>query len=161
MNPRRTPLRWLAISLVVALMHLALLPLVAHADEIDDMLAAGSYAEGEVVAAFFPQSDQLVAQSEAPYEVTPLMKVGASTTQAGDGTLTAQSEGGLTLSSVTSANLSTEELLRLLSENANVAFVEPNYTFSIEDADPRTQSQATSRQAAAHHRGQTPPPSAT
>ena len=136
MNPRRTPLRWLAISLVVALMHLALLPLVAHADEIDDMLAAGSYAEGEVIAAFFPQSDQLVAQSEVPYEITPLMEVGAPTAEADDGALTAQSEEGLMLSAVTSATLTTEELLRLLSEDENVAFVEPNYTYSLEDADP-------------------------
>ena len=135
MNPRRMPSRWLVISIVIALIHLAFLPLVAHADEIDDMLAAGSYTEGEVVAAFFPQSGQLVAQSEAPYEVTPLMKVGASATQVGDSTLTTQSEEGLTLSSVTSATLSTEELLRLLSEDTNVAFVEPNYTFSIEDAE--------------------------
>ena len=52
-----------------------------------------------------------------------------------DGTLAAQSDEGLTLSSVTSATLTTEELLRLLSEDANVAFVEPNYTFSIEDAE--------------------------
>ena len=136
MKQRRMPSRWLIISFVVALMHLALLPLVAHADEIDDMLAAGSYAEGEIIAAFFPQSDELVAQSEAPYEVTPLMRVGASTIVTDDDTLTAQSEEGLTLSSVTSATLTTEELLRLLSEDANVAFVEPNYTYSLEDADP-------------------------
>ena len=136
MDPRCTPFRRLVISLVATLLYLALLPLVAHADEIDDMLAAGNYTEGEVVAAFFPQSSQLVAQSEAPYEVTPLMRVGTSATQVGDGTLTAQSEEGLTLSSVTSGTLTTEELLRLLAEDTNVAFVEPNYTFSIEDADP-------------------------
>lgn len=135
MNLRRMPSRWLVISIVIALIHLAFLPLAAHADEVDDMLASGNYVEGEVVAAFFPQDGQLVAQSEAPYEVTPLMKVGTSATQAGDGTLRAQSEESLTLSSVTSATLSTEELLRLLSEDTNVAFVEPNYTFSIEDAE--------------------------
>ena len=136
MKRRHMPSRWLIISFVVALMHLALLPQAARADEIDDMLAAGNYAKGEVIAAFFPQSGQLMAQSEAPYEVTPLMEVGASATGAGDGTLMAQSEEGLTLSSVTSDTLTTEELLRLLSEDADVAFVEPNYTFSIEDSEP-------------------------
>ena len=55
MKPRRMPSSWLIVSFVVALMCLAFLPSVAHADEIDDMLAAGNYAEGEVVAAFFSQ----------------------------------------------------------------------------------------------------------
>ena len=136
MKPRRMPSSWLIVSFVVALMCLAFLPSVAHADEIDDMLAAGNYAEGEVVAAFFSQDGQLVTQSEAPYVVTPLMKVGTPATGPSDGTLTVQSEKGLTLSSVTSPSLTTEELLRLLSEDADVAFVEPNYIFSLEDSEP-------------------------
>ncbi|MBR3328739.1 MAG: S8 family serine peptidase, partial [Atopobiaceae bacterium] len=135
MKQHRIPSCWLFTSFVVALMYLALLPLVAHADEIDDMLAAGSYAEGEIIAAFFPQSGELMAQSEAPYEVTPLMRVGTSAIVTDDDALTAQSEESLTLSSVSSATLSTEELLRLLAEDPNVAFAEPNYTFSLEDAN--------------------------
>lgn len=86
------PSRWFVSLLVVALLHLALLPQAAHADEIDDMLAAGSHAEGEVISAFFSRDGQLVIQSEAPYEVMPLMRVGASTTGTDDGTLTAQYE---------------------------------------------------------------------
>ena len=40
MKRRHMPSRWLIISFVVALMHLALLPQAARADEIDDMLAS-------------------------------------------------------------------------------------------------------------------------
>lgn len=64
MKRRHMPSRWLIISFVVALMHLALLPQAARADEIDDMLAAGNYAKGEVIAAFFPQSGQLMREDE-------------------------------------------------------------------------------------------------
>ena len=135
MKPRRVPSRLIISSLVVALLHLALLPSVAHADAIDDMLAAGSYADGEVVAAFMSQDGKVMAQSDAPYEIKPLMRVGASARRANDGTLAAQGERDMTLSSVSSATLSTEELLRLLAEDPNVAFAEPNYTFSLEDAN--------------------------
>ena len=135
MKPRRVPSRLIISSLVVALLHLTLLPSVAHADAIDDMLAAGSYADGEVVAAFMSQDGKVMAQSDAPYEIKPLMRVGASARRANDGTLAAQDEKDMTLSSVSSATLSTEELLRLLAEDPNVAFAEPNYTFSLEDAN--------------------------
>lgn len=143
MDSRRVPSCWLVALLAVALLHLALLPSVARADEIDDMLNAGSYAEGEVVAAFLSQDGQIVAQSDAPYEVMPLMRVTAPARRAEGGTLAEQSEGDLTLSSVSSATLTTEELLRLLAEDPNVAFAEPNYTFSLEGSKPDGASSGT------------------
>lgn len=138
MNSHRILLRKPLCSLVVMLLCIALFPLVAQADEVDDMLAAGDYVEGEVVAAFRVQDGQITAQSTAPYEVTSLMTVSASAARAmtdDAGLVTAQSTEGLSLSSVTSDSLTTAELLRMLADDPSVAFVEPNYTVLLEGAD--------------------------
>ncbi|MBR1828815.1 MAG: S8 family serine peptidase [Atopobiaceae bacterium] len=127
--------RKLISLLIVAMACLALLPHYARADEIEDMLTAGTYVEGEVIAAFSTTDGNLVTQVDAPYEVKPLMTVDSSAARSADGALIAQSTGNLTLSSVTSGSLSTEELLRSLANDPNVAFAEPNYTFTLEGAE--------------------------
>ncbi len=136
MDSCRMILRKQIASLVVVLLCMAFFPLVAQADEVDDMLSAGDYVEGEVVAAFRARDGQLTAHSTAPYEVTPLITVDSSAARAAanDG-LTTQSAENLTLTSVASDSLTTEELLRMLADDPNVGFVEPNYTFSLEGAN--------------------------
>lgn len=138
-----TPSRRLFVFLVAVLTCMALSPLAATADEIDDLLAAGDYAEGEVIAAFrtngssTPLTDGGLFQprSAKPYTVKPLMTVSDTEPQATDDQLRAQSEETLTLKCVTSDTLSTAELMRMLSDDPNVAFVEPNYTLSLTDED--------------------------
>ena len=124
-------LGWCCALLFAAALSLAIMPLQARADDIDDQLAMGDYVEGEVVAAFLADGGQIRAQADAPYAVTPLMSVDAFSA---DGGLAAQSSDGLVLSSVSSDKLSTEELLRLLADDPNVAYAEPNYRWSIDDA---------------------------
>lgn len=121
------------VLLIAAVLSLTMLPLQAFADDISDQLASGNYVEGEVVAAFRADGNQIRAQANAPYDVTTLMAVSSSTADGGG--LTAQSTGELLLSSVASDTLSTEELLRLLADDPDVAFAEPNYLWTIDDAD--------------------------
>ena len=126
----------LATLLVVVMAFMTFLPVPAHADDIDDMLSAGDYVQGEAIVAFNAADGLLAMQSDAPYELKPLMTVDAASARAAGGeALLAQAEGEFTLSSATSDSLTTEELLRLLAQDPSVAFVEPNYTFSLVDAD--------------------------
>lgn len=120
---------WARLVTSAAVMALALLLFSprANADELDDLLAAGRYVEGEAIVAL-TDDEGLAAQSDAPYEVTPLMQVSPSSVgEAPAGALTSQSEQTVALSLVTSDDLTTEELLRTLSDDPRVAFAEPNY----------------------------------
>ena len=120
---------WARLVTSAAVMALALLLFSprANADELDDLLAAGSYVEGEAIVAL-TDAEGLTAQSDAPYEITPLMQVSpSSVSDAPAGALATQSEQTTTLSLVTSDILTTEELLQTLAEDPHVAFAEPNY----------------------------------
>jgi len=118
---------------VVGLAALLLLSPAAQADEIDDLLSSGGYVEGEAIVAF-RDDGWLTAQFDVPYEVTPLMHVEAAAIGEGQSdALQPQSQQVATLSLVASDTLSTEELLRALSDDPRIAFAEPNYVCSFTD----------------------------
>lgn len=71
----------LFVFLAAAVCALALSPLIVQADDIDDMLASGSYVECEVIAAIMADSSMMQAESDVPYEVTELISVDSSAVQ--------------------------------------------------------------------------------
>ena len=71
------------------------------------MLAAGSYVEGEVIAAIRTDGAQMEIESDDAYQVTEL------TTPLSD---------DVNLCVISSDTMSTEELLRELSDDPNVVF---------------------------------------
>lgn len=112
-------------STSMLLVALALSPR-AHADELEDLMSAGSYVEGEAIVAY-SADEGLAAWSDAPYQITPLMQVSpASVGEDAADALTGQAEQSTALSLVTSDSLTTQELLQLLADDPHVVFAEPN-----------------------------------
>ena len=73
--------RRLSVFLATAILALNLSPLSAHADDINDMLAAGSYVEGEVIAAILTDGEQMEAESDDAYQVKELISVDSAAVQ--------------------------------------------------------------------------------
>ena len=92
------------------------------AEEIPAMLAAGNFAEGQVVAGVMSygktvSADELLAGSDEIMEVSEEASSG--------GLFTKQEE--MQIVYIQREDMSTEEILYRLSENRNVLFAEPNY----------------------------------
>lgn len=154
MKLRGTQTQRFVILLMLVLAGVLAFPSPAYTDEIDNLLASGDHAQGEVIAAFVDGGGSITKQSVTPYKVKPIMTVDASVVEAATssestmpmapssndlmlsyGAPDSRSSKSFTLCAVTSGSLSTEELMRRLADAPNVAFVEPNYTFTLADPD--------------------------
>ena len=136
------------IILAAVLLAVTMCPLTAQAGEIEDQLAAGSYVEGEAIAAIRTGARQMQARADSPFEVTELVSVDSSAVQ--EESQAPQTQGwsffsvrdavplsdGIDLCVVSSDTLSTEELLRRLTEDPDVVFAEPNYIFELNGRHP-------------------------
>lgn len=104
------------------------------ADDIPDMLAAGSYAEGEVVVVMSGDAVEAVALETdgAADTVEPIMEIDAEAIESDRGDAAARSALGSasigSISVVRSDTSSTEELLYALADDPTVISAEPNYT---------------------------------
>ena len=146
---RSLPGRLFAL-LATAVFVLSLCPISVQADDIDDMLAAGNYVEGEVIAAILTEGLQTEDESDAPYEVTELISVdpyavqqavedeeaqGSAKNSAYSIKVTTSLSDSINLCVVSSDTMSTEELLRMLADDPNVVFAEPNYLLDMDSED--------------------------
>lgn len=114
-------------------------------DNIDELLSAAPYAEGEVIAGMVATGDEaaLQAQAELPeVSVESLLQLDAQnvlareeeTEQASDALVAqAEADGEVSVVLLTSDTMSTEEMLRSLATNDRVAFAEPNYLMDRAD----------------------------
>ena len=149
----------LCLLLAAILLVMTMGPLAAHADEIEDQLAAGSYVKGEAIVAFRTDTGQPQVQSDRSCEVTELITVDPSAVQevseddqthgsAERPSYSVKETMSLTddieICLVSSDTLSTGELLEKLADDSNVVFAEPNYTFELDgDSRPGETSAAT------------------
>ena len=145
----------LALAFVLAF---ACLPTVAHAepaaaqswaDDIEAMLAAAPYVEGEVIVGYYGHVDEpgfledgiLSTEPSSADELEALIEVDSSNCDlAGQDGL--QSSGALSVQATqdeiiiaveTSENLTTAEMMRKLADDPRVAFAEPNYLVAAAD----------------------------
>ena len=132
-----------AAGLVLTLLCVAL-PYTAFADpdswvnEIDQMLAAGDYLEGEVLVGIVEpeKSDTLSAQASSLLDrAEPLMETTLSSLNESESALTAQGDKPMTVSFISSNEMTTEELLHALADDPRVVFAEPNYRTKLTDED--------------------------
>ena len=106
-------------------------------DEIDDMLARGSYIEGEVLVGLVevPGSKKLAAQpSEILSEAEPVMEASVDDAPNSEQAQILPDDVPMTLSYVSSDELTTEQLLHQLADDPRVVFAEPNYCSDFVEA---------------------------
>jgi len=152
----------LAMSLVPlpAFAERAVAPSESWVDEIESMLAAGDYAEGEVIVGFQEVRSVfgLTPQPGEPYGAESLLEVDASVVDdeaAGVSTpagtiFPAQSAadgGDVQISLIESDSLSTRELLYQLADDPHVVFAEPNYITEPTAADAENDAAAEASRA--------------
>ena len=114
----------LFVFFATAALVLTLCPLHARAEKNDETPAFGSYVEGEVIAAIRTDGLQMQPESGFSYKVTELISMELSSLP-----------DNVRLCAVSSETMSTEELLRILSDDPNVVFVEPNYILELNSED--------------------------
>ncbi len=145
-SPWRKSLLHAIVLIVDALLVLALVPCApARADEpghwsddIERMLVADEYAEGEAVVALLgDKGNALQAQAEIGVgELEPLMGVSTQAALQASPGLDAQAYQDVTLCLVRDHAKTTEQILHSLASDPRVAFAEPNYAGSLFEDEP-------------------------
>lgn len=130
-----------ALAIVLAL---SLAPMPAYAadsqpswaDEIDTMLLAGNYVEGQVVVGIDPVADSAFDLSKLLFgsllgNRTELIEVAADSLQGAN----AGSPGTVIIAKIESDDMTTWDLLKALADEPAVVFAEPNYVAGLAEED--------------------------